>query len=69
MPYVIETHYAVGVKIRYIFLQKPSSPAAAWYFFTFFTKNVAHSATFFVKKIGNLPPCRRRIGPFIQANA
>jgi hypothetical protein len=32
-----------------------------------FGKNVALYATFFPKR-WNLPPCRRRIGPFIQVN-
>ncbi len=36
---------------------KPDSPAAAWYFFIFFTKNSL--CEFFVKKIWGLPPCRR----------
>jgi hypothetical protein len=28
-----------------------------------------HSVNFFVKKIENLPPCRRRNGSFVQADA
>jgi len=43
------------------------SPAAAWYFFYLFEKNVAQSATFFSKRCP-VPPCRRRIGPFFQVN-
>ena len=43
------------------------SPAAAWYFFYLFEKNVAQSATFFSKRCP-VPPCRRRIGPFVQAD-
>jgi len=43
------------------------SPAAAWYFFYLFEKNVAQRATFFSKRC-QVPPCRRRIGRFFQVN-
>jgi hypothetical protein len=36
---------------------------------SFFTKNFSQSEKFLVKKGWNLPPCRRRIGPVVQADA
>jgi len=41
---------------------KPDSPAAAWYTFCLFHKKI-HVVDFFVKKIENLLPCRRRCPP------
>ncbi len=51
------TSYAVRVQTGRFTRWKPDSPAAAWYFFIFFTKN--SQSEFFVKKIWGLPPCRR----------
>jgi hypothetical protein len=36
--------------------------------FYLFHKEI-HKVNFFVKKIWSLPPCRRRIGPCVQADA
>jgi hypothetical protein len=36
--------------------------------FVSFSRNCRSPSHNFVKKIWNLPPCRRRIGPFIQMN-
>jgi hypothetical protein len=41
---------------------------AAWYVFIFVHKNF-HKVKIFVNKGWNLPPCRRRIGPVVPADA
>ncbi len=49
----------MGVQIRHILLQRPSSPAAAWYVLIFFTQ-ILHIVQHLCKKRWLLPPCRRR---------
>ncbi len=56
------------IQPEYFTRWKPDSPAAAWYVFIFFT-NMLHCVQHVCEKAWNLPPCRRRVGPFIQAYA
>ncbi len=47
---------------------KPDWPAAAWYDFILFT-TMLHTVQHGCEQAWDLPPCRRRGGPFIQAHA
>ncbi len=60
-------YYAVRTVPAASQTQTLSSPAAAWYSFYLYHKNL-HRMQIFMIKIWNLPSCRRRIGPFIQMN-
>jgi len=47
---------------------KPDAPAAAWYVFGFF-QNMWLAEPHVLEKACPIPPCRRRIGPVVQADA